>query len=184
MDSIRFVVGLGNPEEKYRHTPHNVGRELVEFHRERLELPSWKKGKQFDWTDSTPSCVLLHAYMNLSGEAVRRLLEKFNADPRSLLVCLDDFDLPLGALRLRKKGSAGSHNGLKSVIERLGTEDFPRLRLGVGPVPPGADPARFVLEPFPKASADAVRSMIRKASEAVQAACSEGFEAAMNRHNG
>jgi PTH1 family peptidyl-tRNA hydrolase len=182
MDAIRFVVGLGNPGRKYENTPHNLGRRLADFLKERDGL-AWKKEALYEWTDSKPSSIRLETYMNLSGEAVREILRRFRGTPESLLVCVDDFDLPLGAIRLRRKGSAGTHNGLKSIIEQLGTQDFPRLRLGCGPLNPGEDPAGFVLRPFRKDQEPEVRSMIEKAASSVDAAVSEGIEKAMNRFN-
>ena len=182
MDAIRFVVGLGNPGREYESTPHNLGRMLVEFLQGRDGL-NWKKEPLYDWTDSSPVLVRPKTYMNVSGEAVQAMLRRFRCGPAALLVCVDDFDLPLGTIRLRKKGSAGTHNGLKSLLERLDTQEFPRLRLGCGPLPPGQDPARFVLHPFRRDQEQPVREMIEKAAAAVELAVGEGLDPAMNRFN-
>jgi PTH1 family peptidyl-tRNA hydrolase len=179
---IQFIIGLGNPGEQYSRTPHNVGRRLVEL-LQKKEGCRWKKGDAFDTTESVPAYVRLHTYMNVSGEAVRRLLRNTGAKPEEILICTDDFDLPLGVVRIRKKGSAGTHNGLASVVEQLETEDFPRLRLGVGPMPKGMDPARFVLSPFSEPLEKEVDAVLEKAAQAVQTAVSDGVEAAMNRFN-
>lgn len=179
---IRFIIGLGNPEEKYNFTPHNAGRYLVESVKNKKQF-QWKKEKWFDWTDSNPSFVRLHSYMNESGEAVRELLTKFKCGAEEILICTDDFDLPLETIRIRKKGSAGSHNGLRSVIECLNTEEFPRLRLGIGPLSERADPIKFVLTPFPKAQRKSLDAMVEKASEAIAMILDLGIEKAMNKFN-
>lgn len=179
---IRFVIGLGNPEPRYAQTPHNLGLRLVESIQE-ARAYAWKKDRTFDRTDSDPAYVRLHTYMNLSGEAVSALLKKFDAKPGEILVCYDDFDLPAGSIRIRKQGSAGSHNGLKSVVECLQTSDFPRLRLGIGPLPAQADPAAYVLAPFPKSQREAVDAMLARARDAVEAVLQEGLDSAMNRFN-
>lgn len=179
---IQFVVGLGNPGQKYERTLHNFGRMLIESIAENERL-DWKKEKWFDATKSEPVYVRLNCYMNVSGESLLKLMEKYQAKPEQILICYDDFDLPLGTLRIRKKGSAGSHNGVKSIVESLGTPDFPRLRLGIGPLPPGTDPAEFVLSPFSKAQEKNVKEVIETARSAVQMILSSGIESAMNRFN-
>lgn len=180
--TVRFVIGLGNPEEKYRNSPHNLGCQLVEFIRKQKEL-KWKREKCFDCTESDPSYVRLHSYMNCSGEAILSLFQKFKGAAAETLICCDDFDLPLGTIRIRKRGSAGNHNGLKSVVEYLKTQDFARLRLGIGPLPAGEDPADFVLRPMSKVQETIAEQMIEKASLAIQVIVSDGLEIAMNRFN-
>ena len=178
----KCVIGLGNPVERYAGTPHNVGRDLVE----RLASAggrAWVPGKWYDHTPGVPAFVRLNSFMNVSGEPVARFLQCAGFDPRDMVVCTDDFDLPLGRIRIRKSGSPGTHNGLRSLVERLGTEDFPRLRLGIGPVPPGRQPADFVLEPFPEKFREEVEKMIRNAAEAVEMIVAAGLESAMNRYN-
>jgi PTH1 family peptidyl-tRNA hydrolase len=181
--AIRFVIGLGNPGEKYGGTRHNLGRSLVESV-SRKKKCAWKKGRWFDWTEDPPSYVKLNAFMNASGQAVRLLLEEFGSSPQEILVLCDDFDLPLGTIRVRKKGSPGSHNGLKSLVEHLGSKNFPRVRLGIGPLPENEDPARFVLKPFPKKDEETLNAMMEKASGAIEAVLSENLDRAMNRFNG
>ena len=179
--AVRFIVGLGNPGDKYNNTRHNLGRRLVEFIA-RQKKRKWSAGRLYDLTEETPACVRLNTFMNVSGQAVLELLNEFQLNPSQVLVCFDDFDLPLGAVRIRKKGSAGSHNGLKSVIDSLGTQDFPRLRMGIGPLPQ-EDPAAFVLGRFSKADEKNLETLIEKAAGAVDAIDSDGIEAAMNKFN-
>ncbi len=180
---IRYIIGLGNPGKEYHNTPHNLGRVLVEQAGKAKEL-SWKKEKEFYWTDSKPSFVYLNSYMNNSGTAVLTLLKKFNCPANEILVCTDDFDIPLGSIRLRKKGSAGSHNGLKSILEHLQNQDFPRLRLGIGPLPEYSDPVSFVLKPFTKENKTLVEQTLEKALSAIESIISDGIDKAMNRFNG
>ncbi len=179
---ISFIIGLGNPEDKYCHTPHNIGREFVEWLADQEQL-KWHSHKHFDIAEHSPSFVRLKAYMNLSGEAVFELLKKFSCESQKILIVTDDFDLPLGTIRVRKKGSAGTHNGLKSIIQHLQTEEFPRLRLGVGPLPLGKDPARFVLDRYSKEAQAMIGPVFERARGAVEAAFDRGVEAAMNEFN-
>lgn len=177
-----YVIGLGNPGEKYLHSRHNLGRQLVELLREKKKL-KWENDEGTERTESHPSLVRLKCYMNLSGIEISRLLKKSGVGPKEILVCNDDFDLPLGAIRIRKRGSPGSHNGLKSIVEVLGTDEFPRIRLGVGPLPSGINPADFVLEPISKEEQKTVQEMMEKAMNAVESIVTEGMETAMNRFN-
>ena len=179
---VQFVIGLGNPGDKYRNTPHNLGRVLVEQLAESQKL-SWNEEGSFLKTKSEPSFVILKTFMNASGEAVVDLLQRYDCPPEEILICYDDFDIPFGSIRIRKKGSAGSHNGLKSVTERLAAENFPRLRLGIGPVHPGIPPDEFVLQPFSKSQVKPVQAMLTKASQAVETILKKGIEKAMNQFN-
>ncbi len=181
---ISFVIGLGNPDEKYRRTPHNIGREFVEWLAGR-EKSDWRSHKQYETSESQSGLTLvrLKCYMNESGVPISELMQKHSSDSRSILVITDDFDLPLGTIRLRKKGSAGTHNGLKSIIQHLNTQEFPRLRLGVGPLPAGQDAARFVLDRYNKAQESAIGGVYERAAGAVAAARERGVDAAMNEYN-
>jgi PTH1 family peptidyl-tRNA hydrolase len=122
-------------------------------------------------------------YMNLSGMAVERLLLRYELPPRDLIVLLDDVDLPLGTLRIRSRGSAGTHNGLKSIIGALQAEDFARVRMGVGPERPLEDLVSYLLRPFRRAELEPAADMIERAAEAVSVILKEGISAAMNRFN-
>lgn len=179
---IQFIIGLGNPGDKYQHTRHNFGRDLVHSSVSQKNL-KWNKERLFDWTDSHPRYIQLNTFMNLSGEAVSAVLTKFHSSPSHILVCYDDFDLPLGSIRIRKKGSAGSHNGVKSIIEHLKTQDFSRLRLGIGPLLPDQDPADFVLKPFLKSEQKQVQLTLVKASDAIETIFHSGLDTAMNQFN-
>lgn len=184
MHSIKYVIGLGNPEKKYDPTPHNIGRGFVTWLADRKKS-GWRGSKRFELAEipDFPTLVRLDTYMNLSGEAVRELLYKFSSQPSDILVCTDDFDLPMGTIRVRKKGSAGTHNGLKSIIQQLGTPEFPRLRMGVGPLPAGGDAAQYVLASFPKALQSKILPVYELTALAVQAAFERGLDASMNEFN-
>ena len=186
---IRFIIGLGNPEPRYEQTPHNIGRVAVERLAQQQSC-AWRSFPLYELAqNSSPafppdaSFVRLKTYMNLSGQAVSELLRYFKVGPESILVCLDDFDIPLGQLRLRKKGSAGTHNGLKSIIEHLHSQDFARLRLGVGPIPPHSDAAQFVLSPFAKSVRPQVEILLNSAAQAIETVARHGLDAAMNSFN-
>lgn len=122
-------------------------------------------------------------YMNLSGEMVSRLARYFRIESRSLLVVCDDFSLPLGRLRLRGRGSAGGQKGLDSILRLMGTQEVPRLRIGIGPVPPGRDPADFVLGTFRPEEREAAGDAAGRAASAARVVCETGLEAAMNEYN-
>lgn len=176
------MAGLGNPEEKYRHTPHNIGREFVEWLAVRKKA-EWHSLKHFDRAEGPPDLIRLKCYMNESGGAISELLHKYSRESCNVLVVTDDFDLPLGTIRLRKKGSAGTHNGLKSIIQQLNTEEFPRLRLGVGPLPAGQDAARYVLARYSRDQESKIGEIFERAAAAVSAAFERGVDAAMNEFN-
>ncbi len=166
---LKLVVGLGNPGKAYASTRHNIGRRVVEV----LE------------SDKPAGVILLtpDVFMNTSGVPVAQLIRKKGFSPQDVLIVSDDFELPLGSLRMRLKGSSGGHNGLKSVFEHVGTQDVPRLRLGIGPVPTGEDPADFVLKTFHSGEKKQVEEAIALASQAVRVAATESLETAMNRFN-
>jgi PTH1 family peptidyl-tRNA hydrolase len=168
--AIRMVVGLGNPDERYAVTRHNIGYRVID------EL----KG-------DPPTGVKLFkpkGYMNSSGISVSEMVRKNGYRPEEILVICDDFSIPLGMLRIRVSGSSGGHNGLGSIIQSLGTDNIPRVRAGIGPVPSGQDPAEFVLERIrDMGEASKAEVMIGEAAQAVRVAISEGMEIAMNRFN-
>lgn len=185
---MKLVIGLGNPGRRYRLTRHNVGWEVIS----RL---SRRTGIAVDEEDGFSEVgrgsiggirVVLarpQTYVNVTGEAVRELRRRHRLRPQDILVVVDDLDLPLGRLRLRAGGSAGGHNGLRSVIDALGTTDFPRLRVGIGRPPAGVDPADHVLTRFTEAEQPAVDAALDRAAEAAEAFVTEGIEKAMNRFN-
>jgi PTH1 family peptidyl-tRNA hydrolase len=180
---LRLVVGLGNPGPKYERTRHNVGFRLVEFLAG--ESPAWKDFRGLGRYASADGVLLAEpmTFMNESGRFVQALAAFYKASPAQVLVCYDEIALPLGRLRIRPSGSAGGHNGMKSIIGCLGTDAFPRLRVGVGPQPPGVDSAAWVLGKFTAAEEKLMPSVIETAGDAVQEIALRGVEAAMNRFN-
>lgn len=162
-----LVVGLGNPTAKYRRTRHNVGREFVE-----------QASSQPGFIFATLDC-----FMNESGGPVKGLLRKHNLTPDKLVVVVDDFMIPFGTLRLRSEGSSGGHNGLNSIIDVLQTKNFPRLRVGVGPVPEGQDPADFVLERFTKQEDAALPKMFEAIQASLNSLAADGVQKAMSFTN-
>lgn len=186
---VEFVVaGLGNPGDRYRSTRHNLGFRAVEAiaaaRRARWGRPA--RGCRTARCDIGGREILLVeplTFMNLSGEALAPLVRKEELPVDRMLVVCDDIALPIGTLRVRRSGSDGGHNGLKSIIERLDTTGFPRLRLGVGPVPPLIDSAEFVLAEFLPEEEDAVAGMVASAVECAQSFVVDGIERAMGRFN-
>lgn len=185
---MKVVVGLGNPGPKYAGTRHNVGYDVVDYlaaapgcstFRERFEsfVAEAKEGGE---------AVLLVkplTFMNLSGRAVRAVLDFYKLAPADLLVVCDDFNLPLGKLRVRAKGSHGGQNGLRNIQDQLGTDGYARLRIGVGQ-PQAGEAVDFVLSRFKPAERKAVEEAVATAAQAVLAWVKGGAEAAMNRFNG
>lgn len=165
-----MVVGLGNPGRTYESTRHNIGRRVLETLR--LDPPA---GVFL----LVPDC-----FMNTSGFPVSEAARKRGIQPSEILMVVDDFELPLGRLRLRAGGSSGGHNGLKSVFECLGTQAVPRLRIGVGPVPDGVDPADFVLESFrAEEKIKIADEVLPRAIAAVRGVLRQGLDAAMTEFN-
>ena len=186
---VEFVVaGLGNPGDRYRATRHNLGFRAVEAVAS-ARAARWRLSAR---RYRTARCRLAGhdvrlveplTFMNLSGDALALVVREEDLPSERLLVVCDDIAIPLGQVRLRRGGSDGGHNGLKSVIERLGTTDFPRLRLGVGPVPPRVDSAEFVLTEFFPGEEAAVTAMVADASACVEAWIVDGVDRAMGRFN-
>ena len=170
----RLVVGLGNPGAEYRRTRHNVGFEVLDRLASRLRLsfgrPRWGRAPAAEAAeDPGLELVLLKpkTYMNRSGEAVAKACEVYGVAPEAALVVCDDLNLPLGRLRLRSGGSAGGHHGLESILAHLGTEDFPRLRIGIGEVV--GDEVPHVLGAFSRPEREEIESALDRAAEAARA---------------
>lgn len=185
---MKLIVGLGNPGACYTFTRHNVGFRVVELlgRRGRVLLNRYLHQAQYGQGRLGPEEVVLAkplTYMNLSGRAVAPLLQHFGLGPEDLLVIYDDIALPLGRLRLRPRGSAGGHRGMQHVITSLGTDQFPRLRIGIGSPPPGMVMADYVLSEFTPAEEEKVTTAIALAARAVELYLAEGLVAAMNRVN-
>lgn len=180
---LRLLVGLGNPGREYRETRHNVGFLLLDrlASRERAEFRTEKSWQaEVARAGDLLLCKPL-TYMNLSGQSVRPLSQFYKIEPAQMLVILDDMALPLGKLRFRKDGSAGGHNGLKSIIEQLGTNVVPRLRVGIGSAE--RDAVDHVLGRFTLEERPALEQTLDRALEAIDCARTRGLEAAMNAYN-
>jgi peptidyl-tRNA hydrolase, PTH1 family len=186
-EARRLIVGLGNPGKEYQETRHNVGFRVIDLLAERhgIELRKHRHQSVYGEGRIAETAVLLAkplTYMNLSGAAVAALARYHGITPGDVLVVCDDVNLPLGRLRLRTKGSAGGHNGLKSIIGSLGTDEFPRLRIGVG-APAGQPMVEHVLGRFNRREAEIIATVLPAAADAVELSLREGIEAAMNRYN-
>lgn len=184
-----LIVGLGNPERKYENTKHNCGFNAVEELIDHYEVPSSgisMKGMYGKMTLNGEKIMLMKplTYMNLSGEAVRAYVDYYKLDPaKDLVVFYDDVDLPVGTIRVKQKGSAGSHNGMKSIIRHLGTQEFTRVRIGIGPKPAGMDLAYFVLSPFSRADRKIMDLVIKEAVPITELITAGKTERAMERYN-
>ena len=185
---MRLIVGLGNPGVQYAWTPHNLGFLAVDRIAERsgirVERPESKSLAGFG-TYGGQDVVLVkpQTMMNLSGLAVRDLLQRHECTPEDLVVLYDDIALPWGMLRIRERGTAGGHNGVKSVIGAVGTDEFSRVRLGVQPDHPVGDLAEYVLRPMKKSDMETVAGMTEEAADAVELILAQGTQQAMNRYN-
>jgi PTH1 family peptidyl-tRNA hydrolase len=185
---VKLIAGLGNPGDRYRGTRHNVGYEVVDrlANRHRVAFAmSPVDALEARWRADDDVVLLTKplTFMNASGEAIGELLRYFKIDVADLLVVVDEIQLPLGKLRARVRGSAGGHNGLKSVIQYVG-EDFARLRLGVGRGDARRDLADHVLSKFEKDEAADVERMIARAADATDVFVTDGIAAVMNQFNG
>ncbi len=171
-----IIIGLGNPGEKYENTRHNVGFMVLD----KLSK-SWKRGPNYLYSDinifgEKVRLVKPTTYMNLSGEVFKYLPHD------DIIVVYDDLDLPLGRIRIRKNGSAGGHNGIKSIISFIG-QDFPRIRIGIGPKPQDIDAADYVLSNFSREEFEKLEKVIELTIEAIESIISEGIDKAMNKYN-
>lgn len=185
---MRLIVGLGNPGPEYTWTPHNLGflavDAIAERARIRVERPEAKSLVGIgELAGQRVALAKPHTMMNLSGLAVRDLLERFESGPEELVVLYDDVALPWGMLRIRKRGSAGSHNGLKSIIGTIGSLEFPRVRMGIQPDHPIGDLAAYVLRPMRKPELEIAAEMTEQAAEAVELIITREIADAMNRFN-
>ena len=185
---MRLIVGLGNPGPEYTWTPHNLGflgvDAVAERARIRVERPEAKSLVGLGQLAGQEIALAKpHTMMNLSGLAVRDLLERFECGPEGMVVLYDDVALPWGMLRVRERGSAGSHNGLKSIIGTIGSNDFPRVRMGIQPDHPVGDLAAYVLRPMRKGDLEIAAEMAEQAAEAVELIITRGIADAMNRFN-
>ena len=187
----QLLVGLGNPEPKYEKTRHNIGFEAVDTLAQLWQV-SWQENRRFQGLfgeGRSPKAGKIRllkplTYMNLSGQSIRSVVDWYKLPPQSVLVIYDDMDLPVGRLRLRLSGSAGGHNGIKSTIAHLGTQDFPRLRIGIGKSSLEKDTVSHVLGRFSPTESELISQVLQLVVEAVNTCLSEGVEKAMSLYNG
>lgn len=181
------VVGLGNPGPAYRFTRHNAGALCLEHIARQAGTPLERRrlvrlglatleGQQV-------ALAVPRTYMNLSGEAVRYLRQRFGLAPGNFLVLYDDMDLPLGRVRIRQRGSAGGHRGMESVLSALGTQEVPRIRIGIGHPPPGVDATTYVLGAFTPPEWKIMSTVLERVRQALLCILARGLQEAMNRYN-
>lgn len=184
---MKLVAGLGNPGKKYSTTRHNLGFRVVEELARRQNSVFRNEGEfltaEVEFGENCALLIKPMSFMNESGRAIGVLLRHSECGLENLLVVCDDVWLPMGKLRLRRRGSHGGHKGLKSVIETLGTEEFPRLRVGIGPPPANLELTEFVLSPFGGEERDVIEEAIVRAGDAVEHWAEEGIETTMMRFN-
>lgn len=208
-----LIVGLGNPGAKYAKTRHNAGFMAVDAWAARHHIEIGKKKAAYLYGEGIVEVkreqgagekegnqevrnvgsqgrevravvAKPRTYMNLSGEAVGELMQRHHIVKQRLIVVYDDLDLPLGRIRIRADGSAGGHNGMKSIIERLGTQDFCRMRIGVGrPEAQGKEVVAYVLDTFTQAEQETVKAVLARACDALDEIIGKGIASAMNKHN-
>lgn len=186
----QLIVGLGNPEPKYDKTRHNIGFDAVDVLARSWQIPLSENRKfQAQFGEGRglhgDKVRLLKplTYMNLSGQAIRACVDWYKIPPESVLVIYDDMDLPLGKIRLRLSGSAGGHNGMKSAIAHLGTQDFPRLRIGIGKTKAEQDAVSHVLGKFSSAENQVLSDVLQLVTQAVEVSLKQGVEKAMSLFN-
>lgn len=188
MENLFIVVGLGNPGTRYENTRHNVGFDTIDFLADKYRIDVSKakhKALLGDGKIGDKKVVLVkpQTFMNLSGESVRDIVDWYKAPIDNTILIYDDIDLALGRIRVRPKGSSGTHNGMKSVIYQLQDENFPRVRIGVDRPPKGWDLADFVLSKFGTEDRKIASSSIENAAEAVCTIINSSVEEAMNKYN-
>lgn len=185
--NLQLVAGLGNPGYEYRGSYHNVGYQTIDRllraydHRESSTRP----GTLYEFESApVPRGGKPDCYVNQSGGLIKAWSEKLDLDPSSILVVYDDFSLDVGKIRVRPGGSAGGHNGVKSIIDELGSNDLPRIRIGIGPIPDGADPADFVLSPIQESEQPIFQNIFDTVPDILDVIVEDGINRAMNRWNG
>lgn len=184
-----IIVGLGNPDRQYQNTRHNIGFDVIDAIADKNHITVGERkhraliGKGFVGGQKVV-LVKPQTYMNLSGESVREVIDFYKVDEKSeLIVISDDVSLDVGQIRIRKRGSAGGHNGLKNIILHLGHDEFHRVRMGVGEKPQGYDLVDYVLGHFPKEEREIMDESAKRAADAVEMMITDGADAAMNRYN-
>jgi PTH1 family peptidyl-tRNA hydrolase len=186
---VKIIVGLGNPGATYHRTRHNLGFRVVDRLSERYHIPiRQKRFKAFYGKGSieTIDALLVKplTFMNLSGVAVKPILDFFKVGSECLIVIQDDLDLPFGKLRFKQRGGDGGHQGIRSIIESIGGSGFTRLKVGIGRPPVNGDPVDYVLSPFEDAESERLDDVVANAAEAIVSLLLEGMAIAMNRFQG
>ena len=187
---IFLIIGLGNPGEKYAHTRHNAGFEVMDLLEKQYAVKLRKKVLQpwaaAEWTDGRKKIVLCKplTFMNNSGVAVKKLMDRFGVPPEQVLILYDDIDLPPGKVRVRKNGGPGTHNGMRSIVKETGTDAFPRIRVGTGDRPAGQDLVNWVLgRPGPDEK-PVMEAAFADAAECAAEWAEAGMDAAMRKAGG
>ena len=185
---MKLIVGLGNPGKQYEHTRHNVGFDTIDELSSRLNIPltqSKFKGLYGIGQAFGQKVLLLKplTYMNLSGESIRAVLDYYQIELEDFLVIYDDLDLPVGKIRLRQKGSPGGHNGIKSTVAHLGTQQFNRIRIGIDRPEPGMSVPDYVLGRFRPEEQGSIQEAVEKSAEACEAWLTMPFLQVMNEYN-
>ncbi|MDQ7824448.1 MAG: aminoacyl-tRNA hydrolase [Candidatus Eremiobacteraeota bacterium] len=186
--NIVALISLGNPGVEYANTRHNVGFMVADALGDKLGISFKSKGLRGSLGEGFFEgrkliVVKPGTYMNLSGLCVKAVMDFYRIPPPAVFVVSDDFNLPLGSIRIRRNGGSGGHNGLASIIQELSSEEFPRMRIGIGPLPPGAETMRYVLQPFSLKEREVLPSVINTAVQALEALLSNGIERAMSQFN-
>ncbi len=185
---MKIIAGLGNPGVEYAKNRHNVGWMMVDALAEALGAEPWKereRGLVAETRIGTEKVLLVkpQTYMNNSGECIGPLMRWYKLEPEDLIVCHDDMDIPAGTIRIRKKGSAGGHNGIKSTIALVGDENFGRVRIGVGRPLPGWTVVNHVLANFPEEDVPKIQEAIKYLVPAIECMVTEGTDNEMNKYN-
>ena len=183
-----LIVGLGNPEKEYGNTRHNMGFDTINeiAKNNNIDINKNKfKGLYKTVNLQNQKVILLkpQTYMNLSGESVREIVGFYNLESQNIIVIYDDIDIEKGHIKIRKKGGAGSHNGMKSVVQELGTTDFARIRVGIGQPEFKSDMINYVIGKVPKEEQEILHQGVKKAAEAVEEILKNGIDIAMNKFN-
>lgn len=187
-DAPWLIVGLGNPGPKYETTRHNLGFLALDVIADEARIDVRRarfrgligEGR---WLGERVVLLKPMTMMNLSGESVREAARYYKIPPEKIFVLYDDFDVPTGQLRIRQQGGSGTHKGMQNIVKLLGSREFPRIRLGCGPLPQGEDVVRYVLAPIPKADIPQINEVLEGAARAVEVTLRDGIDTAMNRYN-
>lgn len=189
LEKLVIIAGLGNPGRKYENTRHNIGFKTIDYLSAKYGIDVTRlkhKALTGDGIINGERVILVkpQTFMNLSGESINEIVEWYKLPLKNLIVIYDDADLPAGIIRIRPKGSSGTHNGMKSIIYHLQSDEFPRIRIGIGSAPEEWDLADYVLGNFSQDEIVTIAKSVERAAEAVTVIIQSGVEAAMNLYNG